>query len=400
MSPVGVPLTNLFMCIVVELGTNLPDTAGDRICELQVHPVPSCEGRLQQGLKTEGIACVMTWFHHEIPSVPGEVLTIELPVDLGPPLRPHPAGEVGVDLVTWCSFTSVTFYNVFQMDGVKHHKQVAPHEPAVSDIAVKGTGQSEMEIGQECRRVTQNGCIQKTVPLVGFRLIEVPGVFRPSDQPLELNIADPGKGVWATCAQEEMPHSRCIVAHHQRELNVSTPPERFTAVTDLEFIIVSTDRRVSDICCPERVGSKPEGAVDDVTDPFGNIKRIVVSVSRDETGSYEIPVLLPADVGPEIDRPKFLCDVEAALHFGIDPFPVPGGCVVVTRRMSGVGGRCEDRFIQTELQRIGAVDDPFQIEIQLLITQMAVPPVPVRFCTLQIGFIGAHPDRAADHCRV
>src|SRR5690625_7321788 len=84
MSPVGVPLTNLFMCIVVELGTNLPDTAGDHICELQVHPVPSCEGCLQQGLKTEGIACIVAWFHHEIPSVPGEVLTIELPVDLGP----------------------------------------------------------------------------------------------------------------------------------------------------------------------------------------------------------------------------------------------------------------------------------------------------------------------------
>src|SRR5690625_2790902 len=98
MSPVGVPLTNLFMCIVVELGTNLPDTAGDHICELQVHPVPSCEGRLQQGLKTEGIACIVAWFHHEIPSVPGEVLTIELPVDLGPPLRPHPAGEVGVEI--------------------------------------------------------------------------------------------------------------------------------------------------------------------------------------------------------------------------------------------------------------------------------------------------------------
>src|SRR5690606_11437523 len=106
--------------------------------------------------------------------------------------------------------------------------------------------------------------------LILFGLIEPFGIPGPSADPAHFEREHPGNADRAARSEKEVPDPRGVVAQQEGIADVATPPERLGAVARLDRPVVQTERCVTVIDGPERIGAEPERTVDLVADSFGD----------------------------------------------------------------------------------------------------------------------------------
>src|SRR5690606_6834464 len=212
-----------------------------------------------------------------------------------------------------------------------------------------GAGQPKGQIGN------YRGCpgdvdrVDEPFP-AGKTVIEITRLLRIAEDPAKMQMPYPGETDRFPGTHKRMGNAGCVVAHHEGVADRRTPPERFAAHSRFQFVIVDPYGRVTPVEGPPGIGTEAERSVDYVPYPFGDITDPPLAVGEDEPGVQEVLILLPYHMGLDRNRKVVGGEPDATHPFGIHPFSVPGGLVVLAVGQTGVVSGAQENRMKSGLQ--------------------------------------------------